>query len=543
MRWPSGGVACFGFPLEGGEVTEADCVVVGGGVAGVSAALAAAHAGRVALLTKGEAHECNTVEAQGGVAAALGEDDRPEWHLEDTLAAGAGLCERAAVEVLVSEGPQRVRELLAAGAEFDREGDTLLLHREAAHRRRRILHAHGDATGREVQRVLTGLALRAAAVQVFEHTLACCLLMAEGHCVGVGALDLRLRRPLVFRAGSVVLATGAGGRLYWRTTNPSVATADGVALALQVGAEAMDLEMIQFHPTALHKPGAPAFLVTEALRGEGARLLNVHGDPFMRNYHPEGELAPRDVVCRAMVEEMNRTGADHVLLDLRPLGKERLQEEFPTVMAGCLANGLDPMEGPIPVSPAAHYMMGGVKTDLWGRTTVGGLYAAGECACTGVHGANRLASNSILEGLVFGHRAGQVAARECAKGGCEAGRFCLAPRQAEETMRRAMWRGAGVIRTEEGLREALHLLADVGPAPPGGITRGGVEAADLALVGQTICCLALARRESRGAHYRLDHPQTDRLAAHSIARLVEGGDLEVRFEPAGTGRKEAAAIA
>src|SRR5215210_4779074 len=356
---------------------ETDFIVVGSGIAGLRAAVELAGAGaRVTVLTKDRREESNTEYAQGGVAVALSEEDEVSLHEEDTLAAGAGLCDERAVEALVGEGPRYIQELIEWGAEFDREGGRLLFTREAAHSRPRILHAQGDATGHEIAR------------------------------------DPLVRAPRVLFARGVVLATGGAGALYLHTTNPAVATGDGMAMAYRAGAELSDMEFVQFHPTALNLEEAPRFLLSEALRGEGGVLRNSSGRRFMPRYHDAAELAPRDVVTRSIVAEMGRTATRTVFLDMTAFDAAHLRRRFPKIYRTCMQYGLDLAREPIPVGPAAHYVMGGVRTDLEGRTTLPGLYAAGEAAFTGVHGANRLASNSLLEGLVFGARAGAAAASD-----------------------------------------------------------------------------------------------------------------------------------
>jgi len=440
------------------------------------------------------------------------------------------------VEILVQEGVERVLDLIRAGARFDEEGGRLRLHREAAHSRRRVLHAHGDATGREIQRVLTQMLLDAERIQVFENTPAAALLLSQGRCCGVAAVNENQRRTLIFSAKAVILATGGAGQLYKRTTNPAVATGDGLALALAAGAELEDMEMVQFHPTVLCAEGAPAFLITEAVRGEGAVLLNREGEAFMARYHPQAELAPRDVVSRAILQEMERTGASHVLLDLRPLGA-KLESRFPTVTHTLRAYGLDPTREPVPVTPAAHYMMGGIRTDLTGQSSLEGLFAAGECACTGAHGANRLASNSILEGLVYGHRSGVSAAQwledksVLSVGEAEARPLLLSP-TIVPAIREEMWEHAGVARSAASLEKALQVLRSLrAGAAANDSVRAALEAAHLRLVGLAVCASALAREESRGAHYRTDFPLTDdaRFRRHSLARLGAGGEIEVSF--------------
>src|SRR5918997_97427 len=394
---------------------ETDFVVVGTGVAGLRAALELAHAGaRVVALTKERARESNTEYAQGGVAVALADDDEARLHEDDTHAAGAGLCDAEAVRLLVGEGQAYVRELIEWGAEFDREGGRLLFTREAAHSRRRILHAGGDATGHEIMRALLARAGREPLVEFVPHAGAEELIVAAGACRGVRYLDPVTRGPRSLRARAVVLAAGGAGQLYLHTTNPQVATGDGMAMAYHAGAELADMEFVQFHPTALNAEGAPRFLLSEAMRGEGGVLRNAEGRRFMPRYDERAELAPRDIVTRSIVAEMERTATRTVFLDMTALAPAYLRSRFPKIYDTCLRFGLDIARDPVPVSPAAHYFMGGVRTDLEGRTTLAGLYAAGEVACTGVHGANRLASNSLLEGLVFGARAGRAAAEDLA---------------------------------------------------------------------------------------------------------------------------------
>ena len=500
---------------------HADYLIIGSGIAGLRAAAELASAGSVLILTKAEPHEGNTGYAQGGIAAAVGEDDSPELHAADTIAAGDGLCDEPAVHVLVGDGPGYVRELVQWGAAFDRDPDgRLALTLEGAHSVRRVLHAR-DATGREIGRVLWKRVSGLAGIKALDHARAVDLVVDDGRCVGVRFLQEDGVSGAAY-ASAVLLATGGAGQVYRETTNPPVATGDGVAMAYRAGARVADLEFVQFHPTALSVPGQPRFLLSEALRGEGARLLNADGETFMRRYEPAGDLAPRDRVARAIVRERERTGRP-VFLSLEHLDHAFVHERFPLIADACRRAGLDLARDRVPVGPAAHYMMGGVATDLDGRTTVAGLFAAGEAACTGVHGANRLASNSLLEGLVFGARAGQAmraehgavsVARQFAATR-SAGRGTTADLPRAEEIQDLMWRNAGLFRTRDGLEAATTVLdgawwnADPRLEVSGRIDSGGWRLVSLLTVARLIARAALRREESRGAHYREDWPQKD----------------------------------
>jgi len=509
----------------------ADFIVVGSGIAGLRAAIELAPAGRVLILTKAEATESNTGYAQGGIAVALGGDDSPELHEADTLRAGDGLCDETAVRVLVEEGPRYVSELVAWGTAFDRDAEGRLARgREAAHSVRRVLHA-GDATGREIGRVLWQRARSLASVTTVNHTLVTGLIVEQGAVAGVRFLDQH-GAPGEARASATLLASGGAGRVFSDTTNPPVATGDGIALAFEAGASVADLEFVQFHPTALNVPGAPRFLISEALRGDGARLINERGDTFMSSYHADADLAPRDVVARSIVRETERTGG-LVYLTLAHLDRAYVLHRFPTIAQMCRQIvGLDLASDRIPVGPAAHYMMGGVFTDEWGRTSMPALFAAGEVACTGVHGANRLASNSLLEGLVFGARAA-VGMQGSAPGrGSSAGSTnppwepvarASVPEMATqadgpaletaEDIRQLMWRSVGLFRTREGLTAALAKLDDAYRT----LCRGAQGSPDLdrqrrlslTTVARLVARAALRREESRGGHYRQDFPSRD----------------------------------
>jgi L-aspartate oxidase len=524
-----------------------DFIVIGSGVAGLRAAAALAESGaRVTVLTKDKASESNTEYAQGGVAVVLSDDDDSELHEEDTLVAGAGLCDELAVETLVTEGTRYIKQLIDWGTEFDREGGKLVFTQEAAHSRRRILHAHGDSTGREIVRSLIARAGVEKNINLLPFANTESLIVRDGRCTGVRYLDPILRAPRDVFARAVILCTGGAGQLFLHTTNPSVATGDGMAMAYFAGAEMADMEFVQFHPTALNVEGAPRFLLSEAMRGEGGILRNSAGERFMDRYDERLELAPRDIVSRSIVAEMRRTGSRTVFLDMTALDADFLKARFPKIDETCRAFGLDIAKDLLPVSPASHYCMGGVRTDLHGRTTVSGLYAAGEVACTGVHGANRLASNSLLEGLVFGARAGEAAAADSGKWKPESGvsadndEAAIRNPQTEistavrKRVKRGMWERVGILRDAAGLRRAIAEFEQISRS------NLSVSSRNFVTLGLLVAKAALWREESRGGHFRTDFPeQHEEFREHSIQ--VNGSDrvtssATINFEP---GRAEA----
>jgi L-aspartate oxidase len=545
---------------EPGWMVTAEVIVVGSGIAGLTAALRLRRrVGRVLLVTKTVLDSGSTRWAQGGIAAALDPEDSPAEHLADTLVAGGGLCDEAAVRALVTEGPARVRELVALGANFDlTPGGDIALTREGGHHRDRIAHAGGDATGAEISRALIA-ALQAVrddpGIEVIENAVvldvmtsgpaeaggaACGVtlhVIGEGTRDGVGAALGR----------AVVLATGGIGQVFQSTTNPREATGDGVAAALRAGAAVADLEFVQFHPTVLwlgQGARGQQTLISEAVRGEGALLLDVNGVRFMPAVHEMAELAPRDVVAKAIVRQLAATGSDHVFLDARHLGREFLRHRFPTIVAALAAHGFDPAEDLIPVAPAQHYHSGGILVDRRGHSSLPGLYAVGECSCTGVHGANRLASNSLLEGLVFAHRIADDLTTRLAAGELRqqipvirTGQEALLPATARRAVQRAASTGPGVIRTRDGLIQAAQVLAslpgdthlDAGQARPG---TAEWETTNLHLLATALTRSALIRTETRGGHYREDYPQAgDLWRGRLISHLDAGGTLHTRFAP------------
>jgi L-aspartate oxidase len=492
-------------------------VVIGSGIAGLVAALTAAPRARVAILTKAELDDGCSRYAQGGIAAAVSRDDSPELHHQDTVAAGRGLCDERAVRILVEEGPRRVRELVEWGVGFDTQDGMLMVGREAAHTRPRILHARGDATGLAIETALIDR-LRGRGVDVYERHHATRLLTdAGGRCTGVEAVDADTRTVRRFAANAVVLASGGAGRLWRFTTNPEPATGDGIALAWEAGAEVASMEFVQFHPTALALEGAPRFLISEAVRGEGAHVVNERGQRFLFAADQRGELAPRDVVAQAIWHELQRSRSSHVYLDCSPL-RERAALRFPTIHRTCLQFGIDISRDRIPIAPAAHYLIGGVRTDLHGATSVPGLYACGEVASSGVHGANRLASNSLLESVVFGHRAADRALRDnaelpppaAARVADTPGYNSNGPDVAAltDTLRSTMWEQVGVQRDAGGLHSAAETVDRIIHDCDGSGPLDAVALRASAVTASLVVAAATARTETRGAHLRSDFPES-----------------------------------
>ena len=506
---------------------ETDFIVIGSGVAGLRASIELAKSGaRVTVLTKDKASESNTEYAQGGVAVVLSDDDNAELHEEDTLIAGAGLCDVAAVETLVAEGTKYIKQLIEWGTEFDKEGGRLVFTQEAAHSRRRILHAHGDSTGKEIVRALIARARQEKTIVLMPFANTESLIVADGRCVGVRFLDPILRAPREIFAKAVILCTGGAGQLYLHTTNPPVATGDGMAMAYFAGAEMADMEFVQFHPTALSLENAPRFLLSEAMRGEGGILRNALGERFMGNYDERLELAPRDIVSRSIVAEMRKTGTRNVFLDMTSMSEEFLRERFPKIYETCKFYDLNIAKDLLPVSPASHYCMGGIRTDLHGRSTLQGLYAAGEVTCTGVHGANRLASNSLLEGLVFGARAGEAMIEDSSKfqvpssksENTELGTWNLElgtiSTAVKKRVKRVMWERVGILRDKDSLQRALKEFEQISNSNLSTSSRNFVTLAKL------VATSALWREESRGGHFRNDFPEKDeKFRVHSIQKL------------------------
>ncbi len=493
-----------------------DYIIAGSGIAGLYAALLAREHGSVLVLTKGSIDECNTRYAQGGIAAAVGPDDSTELHLRDTLEAGAGLVDEEAARILVSEAAERIRDLVRFGVPFDSDGGEVALGREGAHSRPRILHAGGDATGAHIELSLSSLA-RMSRVVIKEYCLVEEVLTDDGRAVGVATLDTRTNSRESFEGRSIILATGGCGQLYRVSTNSDVATGDGIAVAYRAGAEIMDMEFFQFHPTALRLPGVPVFLISEAVRGEGALLIDGDGRRFLPEYDERAELAPRDIVARAIHTELAQSGANTVFLDVTHLPPERVSARFPQIYRHCLEHGLDITQEPIPVSPAAHYLMGGVRTNVWGETTVTSLYACGECACISVHGANRLASNSLLETVVFAKR---VVDRTLAVGDQPTAtpptldalalpglRPAEGPSLDRPALQAMMWDDVGIVRDGEPLERARARLAAGQALLPEAGDRPSHELVNLVLCGRLAVEAALQREESRGAHYRHDFPE------------------------------------
>jgi len=492
-------------------------VILGSGIAGLYTALLACEHGNVLIITKGSIDDCNTKHAQGGIAAPIGANDSSELHYADTMKAGDGLVDQESAHILATEAPDRISDLVSFGVPFDTVNGDIALTMEAAHSVPRVIHAGGDATGAHIEATLSSrVRERKQDIKVLEYCLVTDILTDNGRVVGVRALDLRTGSVLEFKCRFTIMATGGAGNLFKYTTNPDVATGDGVALAYKAGAELTDMEFYQFHPTGLRMPGVAPFLISEAVRGEGGILRNVEGYPFMKDYTPDAELAPRDVVARSLLFEMQKTGSDRVFLDVRHLSPSLVMTRFPNIYKYCYDQGLDITKGLIPVAPAAHYMIGGVKTNTWGETNIAGLFATGEVACTGVHGANRLASNSMLEVLVFSKRIIEKSLQNVIKSEptpkSQAIRTTLRDIKAENnkgpvnlrSLQQLMWNKAGIIRNKEGLILAIETLAAWQKCLPEPADRSTYELSNLVLTGRLLTEAALIREESRGAHFRSD---------------------------------------
>jgi L-aspartate oxidase len=535
------------------QVVQTDCVVVGAGIAGLYTALQLSEQAKVTLLTKKSLVDSNTRWAQGGIAAVISELDSVTLHKEDTLMAGAGLCEPGRVDILVNEGPQGVRQLIQYGIQFDEENGEIALTKEGAHSRHRILHAQGDATGAEIVRGLSQLVQTKENITVLENHYTIDLITHEGQCQGVLALAPNQKKMIV-QAKAVVLATGGTGQLYRYTTNPDIATGDGIALAYRAGAEIQDMEFIQFHPTVLFYPKAPRFLISEAVRGEGAILRNMHGEPFMHKYHPLADLAPRDVVSRAIVNEIEKSGSQYVYLDFTHEPEDKIKQRFPTIYKTCLEYGLNLSLDWLPVAPAAHYMMGGVKTKSFGQTNIHGLYACGETACTGVHGANRLASNSLSEAIVFGKRISRHILENCLARldnplipddllrGMElaSGQISAEKRKQHSViekrlkLQKMMLQNASIKRDPASLQRLLHEIKRWLDASTRFTSdkREELEYINLLTCSLFVVHSALVREESRGGHFRTDYPISDDVnwKKHIILAREEGtGAIKERY--------------
>ena len=501
-------------------MNQYDYILVGSGIAGLYTALLAKEHGSVLIVTKGSIDDCNTKFAQGGIAAAIGRNDSPELHFRDTIAAGDGLCDEETVRILATEAPERIAELVSFGVPFDTLHGEIALAREAAHSMPRILHAGGDATGEHIEVTLSNR-VRSSKIQLLEDSLATEILIEKETVKGIKALDCRTGSIEEFECRFLILATGGAGQLFKFNTNSDVATGDGIALAFNAGAEIADMEFYQFHPTALHLPGVTPFLISEAVRGEGGILRNVEGHPFMPDYTPDADLATRDVVARSILYEMEKTGSDKVFIDVTHLPSRTITTRFPHIYRFCLEHDLDITKDLIPVAPAAHYMIGGIKTNSWGETNIAGLFASGETACASTHGANRLASNSLLEAVVFSKR---VIRKTSGKAKIET----PGPKQGADVYHPLSQRPApqvmpapslsalqmlhsdkvGIIRNKEGLTQATDTLAAWQKSLPQPTDRPSYELSNLILTGRLVTEAALLREESRGAHFRSDFPQS-----------------------------------